>query len=367
MKASSGGLVVIGPTPPPFHGVAVMTGQMISAIDGSGALVAKLDTADRRPLETIGRFDFENVRLGFRHAFELANLLRLHRGASVYFPISQSTWGFMRDALLVLVGIAFRRRVYAHFHGASFQRFYRESPAVMKPFIRFVLRSLTEVWVLTESLRGVFKGLVDSQRIRVVENVIDDPWPAGIDRSDRGDYRLRIVFLGNLLPDKGVDVLLDSLLLIADQASDWSIRIVGKPFSSGHAQLESRVKELVAMGVDVKLLGSLHGAEKDQQLEQADIFAYPTRDDGQPLVLLEAMAAGLAIVATRVGGIPDTLADGDCGLIIEPGGADQLAAALLELAADPKLRIKLGESARSRFEANYRPERLERDMAEFVG
>ncbi|MCX6390852.1 MAG: hypothetical protein NT122_09540, partial [Solirubrobacterales bacterium] len=62
-----------------------------------------------------------------------------------------------------------------------------------------------------------------------------------------------------------------------------------------------------------------------------------------------------------------TLADGDCGLIIEPGGADQLAAALLELAADPKLRIKLGESARSRFEANYRPERLERDVAEFVG
>jgi len=87
--------------------------------------------------------------------------------------------------------------------------------------------------------------------------------------------------------------------------------------------------------------------------ERADVFVHPTRYEGSSLVTLEAMAHGLAVVATRAGGIPDKVADGVTGRLVEPGDGDGLAAALEEVAAFPQRRAAMGAAGRARVRAEF--------------
>jgi colanic acid/amylovoran biosynthesis glycosyltransferase len=92
---------------------------------------------------------------------------------------------------------------------------------------------------------------------------------------------------------------------------------------------------------------------------------YP--EEGQPLVLLEALAAGLPIVSTRHAGIPDTVRDGLDGILVEPRDTGSLATTLERLASDPEERSRLGSAARQRYEQRYRPERLACDIRHLLG
>ena len=86
--------------------------------------------------------------------------------------------------------------------------------------------------------------------------------------------------------------------------------------------------------------------EKDELLRAAPVFAMPSRSEGLPMALLEAMAYGMAIVATEVGGIPEVFDSGEDGVLVPPEEPEALAGALCRLAADPELRERLARAAR---------------------
>jgi len=109
----------------------------------------------------------------------------------------------------------------------------------------------------------------------------------------------------------------------------------------------------VAASLDVTRQLRLAGETLDvaAYLAAADVVAVPSRNEGMGRVIVEAMALGLPVVATAVGGIPDVVTDGECGRLIAPEDVDALSAALIELGRDPALRRKLGEAAMQRAEA----------------
>jgi len=162
----------------------------------------------------------------------------------------------------------------------------------------------------------------------------------GLDPDD-----LAVLALGRLSPEKGQDVLLEAFSrLPADEhrhlllAGDGALRPV----------LERRA---AALGERVRLLGwrddpwALLGA--------ADVFVLPSRREGLPIALLEALAVGLPVVATHVGAVGEVLAGGACGHLVEPDDAAALAAALAEVLGDGKVRARLGEAGRTRVDAAY--------------
>ncbi|MBV9604079.1 MAG: glycosyltransferase, partial [Solirubrobacterales bacterium] len=87
--------------------------------------------------------------------------------------------------------------------------------------------------------------------------------------------------------------------------------------------------------------------------QQADMFCLPSFAEGLPGVLMEAMAMGLPVIATRIMGIPEIVEDGVSGRLVAPGRADALAGALLELLGDPELRSSMGKAGRRRVEKEY--------------
>jgi glycosyltransferase involved in cell wall biosynthesis len=171
---------------------------------------------------------------------------------------------------------------------------------------------------------GVPEQAGDRERIRV---------ELGLGRSDP-----LILAVGNLYGVKGHDVLIHALSRLPP-GLDWHLAIAGR------GPEEIRLRELagrLALSQRIHLLG--YRSDAADLMAAADIFAMPSRSEGLPLAVLEAMFARLPIVASAVGGIPDALG-GAGGLLVPPGDPDALAEALTRLLADADLRESLGESA----------------------
>jgi glycosyltransferase involved in cell wall biosynthesis len=111
--------------------------------------------------------------------------------------------------------------------------------------------------------------------------------------------------------------------------------------------------EIGALGLAgrVRLVGERR--DVPDLLADADVFVLPSRSEGHPVAILEAMAAGLPVVASRVGGVPEQVSHGETGLLVEPGDPDELAAALRRLATNPPLRHRLGAAGRERAERAF--------------
>jgi glycosyltransferase involved in cell wall biosynthesis len=361
------GVIVVGPQPPPFHGVTVMTSFLTSALGKNRLLAGYVDTSDGRPPHTLGVLDAVNIWLGVRHFVQFVLALYRSPKAAVYVPISQGRWGFVRDATFLLgARLAGRRRI-AHLHGGEFQAFYAQCDRIMKVVIKTALRGVDQAWVLTPNLRDQFRGLVENRRVHVLENAVEDEF-SGDHRSYGNETDgFRLLYLSNVFARKGCLDLLNALDEMGDAARGLKVRLVGEIEPATLDGVIQGVTKLIEHGVEVTLIEPRTGDEKRRQFEWADVFVFPPREpEGQPLVLLEAMAARLPIVTTRHTGITDTVEDGVEAVVISPRDTRQLGKALNRLRVDAELRRSLGEAARARYEARYSPERFDRQLTQLI-
>ena len=332
--------------------------MVCSAFESAGAKVVHVNTQDRRTVFNTGVLDPRNVWLALVQAARFAWHAALSRVSIVYLPISQNRWGYARDALLMTIARLFRRPVAVHLRGSGLQGFYRSRGHVEAWIVRRTLGWSAMAIALTPGLRDVYSGLVPPERVRVLENAITDPWPDGIDatlearerRAAADPQALRLLYLSNDFATKGAET---AVRAVSDPGLEHAtLRMVGAPPPEVATRTEELARSL-GVGDRVELLGGLVGREKLEQFEWADAFVYPTENDGQPLVIIEAMAAGLPIVASSFGGIPETLSD--TGVLVDPGTPSALAGELARLIESPGLRRERGVAARERYVARYTP------------
>ena len=186
-------------------------------------------------------------------------------------------------------------------------------------------------------------------RILLAYHGVDSHRFAPARTQDAGTAELRILAVGRLVAKKGYPVLLEALHRLAADGIPLRCEIVGAGELAG--EITERIDRLDLAGIV-----TLSGARTHQQIAQAyrhaDVFVQssvvlPDGDrDGIPNSLLEAMASGLAVVASRVAGIPEIVTDAVTGLLVPPADAGGLADALRRLAQDPALRTTLGAAAR---------------------
>ena len=200
---------------------------------------------------------------------------------------------------------------------------------------------------------------VPAQRVRVIRNGIDtteysaDPATDVLERYGVDPARPSVVFIGRVTRQKGLPVLLRAA---ADL--DRAAQLVICAGQADTPELESEVSELARelragrAGV-VWLSGMLAKREVIQLLSHATVFACPSLYEPLGIVNLEAMACGTAVVGSRVGGIPEVVADGETGLLVPPGDPAALAAALNALVADPRWAAEMGRLGRARAEAEF--------------
>jgi glycosyltransferase involved in cell wall biosynthesis len=160
-----------------------------------------------------------------------------------------------------------------------------------------------------------------------------------------GEEQVLAVAVGRLAPEKRLDVFVDAIAEARRRGVDAAGWILG--VGELHDELATQIARL---GVPVRLLG--RRADVDDHLLAADALAVTSNFEALPMVILEALAAGLPVIATRVGGIHEVVRDGVEGILVAPGDAVAVADAL-ERMADPVLRAAFGEAARARHAGSY--------------
>jgi glycosyltransferase involved in cell wall biosynthesis len=183
--------------------------------------------------------------------------------------------------------------------------------------------------------------------------------PAGPSRTGIAPYPVRIISIGRLVAFKGFEYLIDACADLARQGLQFTCEIIGDgPLRD---DLEARIRNL-KLADRVHLLGSLSQEAVLEKLKAADIFALASVTDTQgasdvfPTVIIEAMAAARPVVSTRLAGIPESVVDGETGLLVSPEDTMALAEALGRLIQDAKLRFHYGRAGRARIEQHFRIE-----------
>jgi starch synthase (maltosyl-transferring) len=202
-------------------------------------------------------------------------------------------------------------------------------------------------------------GGIPAGRLVVIPNGID-PRPyeqaAGVSRESLGvpDHAQLILYVGRLDVQKGVAYLLDAAEKIAAERNDWYLALAGDGAES--EPLRRRVAEQPSLAARVHWLGRRD--DVPALLNAADLVVLPSLWEGMPNVVLEAMAAGRAVVATAVEGSEELIVPGRTGWLVPAQDSEALRRALLEAADHPERRRAFGEAGRRLVEAEYTQERV---------
>ncbi len=203
-----------------------------------------------------------------------------------------------------------------------------------------------------EIIRGVCRQQ-DADKLVLIHCGIDTQAfrPASSNGDDTTRRPLNIVNIGTIHEVKGQKYLIEACRLLHERGVDLMCHIIGD--GPDREMLEAQARE-AGLEDRVCFHGQRVRAEIIEMLQQADVFVAPSvpssdgRREGIPVVLMEAMASGVPVVASRLSGIPELVHDGECGLLVPPGDSEAIADAIERLAADPALRRRLGEAGRAR-------------------
>jgi glycosyltransferase involved in cell wall biosynthesis len=184
---------------------------------------------------------------------------------------------------------------------------------------------------------------VPEARISVVPCGVDPAvFVPGSAREGAGEEPLHFLFVGDLVPAKGVAELVDAALRVLDHGVVARFTLVGDgPLRETlAAQVEAR-----GHGEAIRLTGPLPRAEVAERVKQAGCLVLASHTEGTPVCIMEALTVGIPVIASRVGGIPDQVSEGENGLLIPPEDVPALADAMTRLVTDNELRSRLRKGA----------------------
>jgi len=357
-------VLLLGQLPPPYGGMEVMTAALIAGLRRDPALVTmNIDTQASRSLaEKGGKHQLRKSLRGAAQTARVVIALVRFRPDLVYLPLtsSPSFLGFLRDSLLLAPGLACGIPVVVHLHNGCYA--YADATGFKRILVRGILSRVTMAIVLGERLRTVFGSLIPPDRIACIPNGVDDrPFETAKRRLGTGPRerrRARVLFVGLMHQGKGFRDVIEAVALVPEAefvfAGEW-----GSPSEERAVRAilrERRVEDRVTFA------GVVTGEAKYDLFVTADVFVLPSYYEGLPLVVLEALAAGLPIVCTDCGALDSAVRDGWNGFFVPPASPPAIAARLNELLGQEDLRRSMGERSRAIFEEKFT---LRRFLARF--
>ena len=351
-------LLCVMQLPPPIHGVTAVNQQVAS----SAVLAARfeLDIVPLRFAETVdelGRVTVHKASRAVATAVRLAWRLLAHRPDATYLTLTPHGPAFYRDC--VFVGIIKSFGVPRIFHLHS-QGVADQLDAGWKHALYAWAFRDAHVIHLAAVLARDTASVVDGDRVGIVANGVPDH-AIGI-RAARTIPR--VLFLSNMIAEKGPLILLEALGMLAARGVELEATFAGAP-SDALEPFGARVRQL-GLADRVRYIGPVVGDAKVALFRDHDIFALPTSRDAFPLVVLEAMQHGLPVVSTRVGAIPEIVREGTDGFLVPAGEVSALAERLHQLIVDAPLRASIGQHARARYLERYTLDHFEHGLRDVL-
>lgn len=272
-------------------------------------------------------------------------MLALGKAALVHVHAASDA-SFWRKSCFLLPAFLFRVRTVLHIHAGAFPDFYQaRCGRLPKAAIRYVLDRVDSVIVVSNPLQRFVESISRNRFVCVIYNPMALPEP--VDFTARTQAHL--LFLGRLEHAKGSYDLLRAVHQLVQRHPGLRLILAG---NGELAQTREAISAL-GLGDNVEVLGWVGAQAREQLLARAAVCVLPSYAEGLPMSVLEAMAAGLPVVASAVGGLPDIVTDGVEGRLIAPGDVTALVNALDDVLADEALRRRMGTAGRNKAETVF--------------
>ncbi len=291
---------------------------------------------------------FAKVRLALESGFRFVNQCLRHSPELAYIHLGSNA-SLYRESLFIVLAKVFRLKTVAHFHAGDFDNYYPRQSFIGQDFIRWAI-SLSDglIAVSADSARRLGELVGAPERVVIVPNGIetrefDFPTKRGEDRT------VRVLFVGAIGKLKGERDLIQALKILRKRGGfELKISMLGY----GAENLQPLFDES-GIGDWVEFLGAVALERRGEFYRQADVFVLPTYGEAMSMSIIEAMAAGLPVVTTAVGGNPELVENGVNGWLTAAGDAEDLADKIAFFAADGLARKVFGANGRRKAQENF--------------
>lgn len=282
----------------------------------------------------------------FRFAWKLWSLFPV----IVHFNPSFDRKSILRELIMVIICRLHSCRAIVQFHGGNISSLLRNSRLPF--YIKLILKLASKIVVLTELQKQPMVPFCEKDKITVIPNMIDTSiFPM---HKPNSNGKISILYMSKVENNKGVFDAIEAISQVAKYQNHIKFCVAGDGPDLNKLKLaccENGGEELI------KFLGHVSDQRKINFLSQGDIFLFPSHyQEGMPYALLEAMAAGLPVIATDTGGIPEIIQHNKNGLLVPPGKPEQLADAIFHLIKHTRKRKAFGamnrKKAQSQFDIN---------------
>lgn len=264
----------------------------------------------------------------------------------VHIHGSDTTSSFRKYLYFSIVS-RFNCKIIYHFHGALFSEQYETMPSWYKRRIVHFFEAADLVICLSYSWKKAILKIAPEATTVVLPNTVDVPEIAPGNRLDNS--RACITFLGLIGNRKGLFDLIHVVKRMVDEGYDLILNI------GGNGDVDKLMRTITALNLEnhVIYLGWISDVERDRLLRETDIFMLPSYGEGLPMSILEAMAYGIPVISTFVGGIPELVEDNKTGILIHPGDLNGMYEAIKRLYTRSSVCRQFGTAGRKKIESEF--------------
>ncbi|MEO7871311.1 MAG: glycosyltransferase family 4 protein [Bacteroidia bacterium] len=347
---------MLGKLPPPYMGPSIATEIILNSSLKNNFDLIHIDTKANESLLTLGKWSIKKIIKNNAIYFKLWKAVLKNKPDLVWIPISQTTVGFIKDSVFIIISKISGRKIILQLRGSDFKNWIQNKASLLtKWYVKNILKSTHGIIVLGNNLKYLFEDYFSDDKIFVVPNGADYDIP--VKHENIGDP-VKIIYLGNLQASKGIEDVLDALVLLkSNYQKTYAVTIIG-----GWRNENTKIKCLKLID-DNKLPVTIYPPEIDKEkfrhLASSDIFVFTPREpEGHPWVIVEAMASGLPIISTDQGAIVESVFHGQNGFIVQPKHPEQIAEKLNLLIENEELRKKMSQESRRLYLLNFTEEKM---------
>lgn len=337
-------IVFVSPLPPPAGGIATWTRTLMARGLPGGFHPSVVDTSTRGRAHVFVRGGLGGeIRRAFRVWRDFGRSLRHARPTLVHANVDALAPGFLRDALCVLWARLSGIPTVLHYRGLVSRLAEEPRWSPRRAVVSWAARRVSANLALNESCASFLRTLVgDEAAVLQVPNFYDDSAVPDRVPTSRGDAGLRVIFVAGLTQAKGVLEVIDT----ARRYPSVDFVLLGREYPETEAALAART-------TNVSVRGEVAHDQVIAEMASSHVLLFPTKHgEGFPNAVCEAMALGLAVVATPVGAIPEMIDHAEGGFLIPPE-TDAIADAIGRLESDDGLRTRMGSHNREKARRLY--------------
>lgn len=353
--------------PPPINGAAVMGKYVKNCVSINQKYDADyINLTSSFTLDKIGKGSYNKIRVVFQILQKTIKALYHKPYDLCYVSLTAKGIGFYKDVIIICVLKLFRKKIIYHFHNKGVKDFSKKK--INRILYSFVFKNTKSV-LLSPRLYQDIENYVDKKNVYYCPNGIETLASLKSTNLDRNTEQktCQFLFLSNMMKEKGVIELLSACQLLMLKGLKFECHFIGA-WSDVSEECFYRTVQNLGISEFIFAHGKKYGQEKIEYFKNADVFVFPTfyHNETFGLVILEAMQAGLPVISTMEGGIPDVVLDGVTGILVEQKNATMLAEKMELLINSPDIRIKMGNAGKERFQHYFQLKTFEKCLSNLL-